>query len=58
VIEKNDPELERVWYEALALGLVGTETDFVVRRDERGIIRLVRRTMTPLHVEYLDEGGK
>jgi hypothetical protein len=55
-VEKNDPETENVWYQAFDKGLVGGDTDFVIHRDERGIIRVVQRTMKSPIIERLDDG--
>jgi hypothetical protein len=42
-VTKNDPELVEVWMKAFDLGLVGSDTAFVIVKDERGIIRIERR---------------
>jgi hypothetical protein len=57
-VEKNDPETEKVWYAAFDLGLVGSETPCTIHRDEKGIIRIVRRIERSPAVEYVDEEEK
>jgi hypothetical protein len=52
-VAKNNPEMERLWKEAFDLDLVGMDTDYVLQRDERGIIRIARRTMKSPLVEYV-----